>query len=168
MPNDSLSDAIKEAYALAPSNVAALETLQLYHPGLGDAIFIVKNRTDLTMKLETGESVLFTGCGFSMALPASGDGGVQELTLTIDNVDRRISNFLKAASNFQTPVEVTYRPYLSNDLETPQMNPPLSLYLTDVSVNLFSISGKANFGDLVNKKFPNDYYTRSRFPSLGS
>jgi hypothetical protein len=166
--NAALSEAIKEAYASAPSNVAVLETLEISHPSIGGTIYIVKNREDLTLTLEDDTEQLFEGVGFRMALPASGDNGVQELTITIDNVDRRISDFLNTAKDYQTPVVVKYRPYLSNDLTTPQMENPIVLFLTDVRVTVFEINAKASFADILNKKFPTQLYTRSRFPSIGN
>lgn len=166
--NTALSDAIKEAYAVCPSDVAVLETLEISHPSIGGTIYLVKNREDLTLTLEDDTEHIFEGVGFRMTLPSSGDNGSQSLTLAIDNVDRRVSDFLNTAKNYPDPVTVKYRPYLSSDLTTPQMNPPLVLFLTDVMVNVFEVSGKASFADILNKKFPTELYTRARFPSIGN
>lgn len=166
--NDALQAAIREAYASAPSHVAILETLEISHPAVGGTIYLVKNSEDLTMKLENGTSVLFEAAGFRMTLPAVTEDGLQELRIAIDNVDRRISDFLDQAKNSTETVKVKYRPYLSTDLETPQMNPPLELNLTDVSVTVFEVTARATFADIINKKFPSDIYTRARFPSLGN
>jgi len=65
--------------------------------------------------------------------------------------------------------EVYYRPYLATDLTTPQLNPPLLLFLKEISVTAQNgAQGRCTFTDIINKKFPNDYYTRTRFPSLGN
>lgn len=166
--NTSLSEAIKEAYAVSPSNVAILETLEISHPSIGGTIYLVKNREDLTLTLENDTEQLFQAVPFRIALPASGDNGVQSLTIAIDNVDRRVSDFLNTAKNYRDPVVLKYRTYLSTDYTTPQNDPPLILYLTDVIVTLFEVSGKANFADILNKTFPNQLYTRARFPSIGN
>lgn len=167
MPNDTLEQALKEAYASAPSNIAVLETLEIHHPSVGDVVRLVRNREDITALLETEEEVTFEAAAFALSLPAAGENGLQEITVKIDNVDRRVSDFLLTAKDYDTPVRLIYRPYLSNDLSQPQMNPPLELYLTDVNVTVFEVTGKATFADIINKKFPSDYYTRDRFPSLG-
>ncbi len=167
MPSSALSDAIKEAYACAPSNVVVLETIQLTHASIAEDIFLVRNKEDLTLTLEDASTQLFEGAGFRLSLPQSGDSGLQELSIGVDNVDRRISDFFNEAKNFQTPVECIYRPYLSNDLTQPQMDPPLVLYLSDVQITVFEVTAKASFADLINKKFPSESYIRSRFPSLG-
>lgn len=166
--NTALEEALKEAYASAPTNVAILETLEISHPSLpSGTLYLIKNREDLTLTLESGQQKLFTACAFNMALPAAGDSGLQELSITIDNIDRQVSDFVAQAVNYATPVQMLYRPYLSNNLTQPQMNPPLALSLTDVTVTVFQVSGKATFADIINTKFPSDFYTRSRFPSLG-
>lgn len=167
MPNSSLEEAIKEAYASAPSNVTVLETLEIRHPSIGEVVRLVRNREDITATLETEEEVVFEGAAFSLSLPAAGENGLQEITVKVDNVDRRVSDFLSTAKDYEEPVRLIYRPYLSSDLSQPQMNPPLELYLTDVNVTVFEVTGKATFADIINKRFPSDYYTRSRFPSLG-
>ena len=58
--------------------------------------------------------------------------------------------------------------YLSNDLTQPQLDPPLSLILQDVQITMLQVSGRATFADVINKKWPTEYYTRARFPSLGN
>jgi len=166
--NTALSEAIKEAFALAPSNVVYLETLEIIHPQIVDSIRLVKDRANHDFRLESGVVKTFEAAGFRMALPQSGDNGLQELTIGIDNVDRRVSDFLNTAATYGEMVTVIFRPYLSTDPNTVQMNPPLELYLTDIAVTALEVTGKATFANINNKPFPTERYTRSRFPSLGN
>jgi hypothetical protein len=167
MPNNSYLPAIREAFAVAAADDPPLDTLEISHPSLATHLYLVKNREDLTLTLETGSSVLFRACGFRMALPPSGDNGLQELTIALDNVDRAVSDFLDSVKTSAAPVRVTYRPYLSSVRTEPQMDPPLVLFLGDAKLTVFEATGRASFADLINKKFPTKLYTRSRFPSLG-
>ena len=168
MPNTSLNEAIKEAYASAPTHIVTLETLVVSHPDLDESIYMVRDRVGHTFTLEDGTERFFEPIPFRVALPPSGANGIQSLNIAIDNIDRRISDFLMTVINSGKPVELTYRPYLDNDPTTPQLNPPLVLFLLDVAVTASEISGNATFADVVNKEFPNEYYTRARFPSLGN
>jgi len=164
-----MEEALKEAYASAPSDTAILETLEITHPAVGGTLYLVKNTENLTLALEEGgEEVEFEACGFRMSLPAVSEDGLQELRIAIDNIDRRVSDFLSAALYSEQPVEIKYRPYLSTDYTKPQLDPPLLLTLSDVSVTVNEVSGRATFADIINKPFPNQPYTRSRFPSLGN
>lgn len=166
--NDALSEAIKEAYASAPTNVVILETLEIDHEDLAEPIRLVRNRENLTFTLEDASSYEFEGAAFRMALPAAGDNGVQDLMLAIDNTDQRLTDFVNTVKASIAPVTCTYRPYRSDDLTTPQMDPPLVLYLHDINLNSFEVSARASFADIINRKFPSVLYTRSRFPSLGN
>lgn len=166
MPNETtLTDAIREAYATARTDLVYLDTISLSNPAV-ESIYLVRDRKDFDLTLETGEVKHFVATGFRFTLPAAGDNGVQDLNLAIDNVDRRPSDFIRAVLANNDPVEVVFRPYVSNDLSKPQMNPPLTLYLRDIQITAIEISGRATFADILNRKFLSELYTRRRFPSL--
>lgn len=168
MPNTSLTQAIKEAYTLAPAGEVILETLQLSHPSMPTPIFLVRDRQDQVLMLEDGTTAVFTACAFRMALPEVRDNGIQELDIAIDNVDQSIGDFIDAVEDSNIAVSVVYRPYLYSNPNTPQMNPPLRLTLTDITQTNVEITGKATFGDVLNRTFPTQLYTRERFPSLAN
>lgn len=169
--NTALSEVLKEAYTLTPSNVAELSTIVIDHPDAPDGpIYLVRDLRDWDLTVP-GEGVkTFEAAGFRFTLPASGNDGLQELNLAIDNTDERIGEFLNAVKESTIQTTVTYRPYLSTDPTTPQMDPPLILTLRDVDVKNGVVTAKASFADLLNKPFPHpsQTYTRERFPSLGN
>lgn len=166
MPNPSLEDALKEAYASAPSNQVILDTLEIRQVGVQETIFIVKAPVQLVALDEDGVQRVFQPMGFQMSLPEESEEGFRSLNIAVDNIDRRIGDFVQAAKSDSTAVEVIYRPYLSDDLSAPQMNPPLRLFLKEIQITDFQVTGKATFMDLVNQKFPSELYHRMRFPSL--
>lgn len=164
--NDAYLDAIKEAYAVAPANVVTYHTLQIRQVGVQSSIFMVQSRRPITAADENGDYHLFEPVGFQFSLPASNDEGFRSLNVAIDNVGRRIKDFVATAQTQVVVVEVLYRPYLSTDLSQPQMTAPFLMFLKDVQITDFQVTGRATFMDLVNKKFPLDLYTRGRFPAL--
>ena len=167
-----LGDAIREAYASAPSDTVILDTLELRHPAFASPIRVVRDHRDMTATLEAdapvngGEAVLFQSYSFDFELPPVNDRSTPEATITIDNVGREIVANIEKAVVTQDVVRVTYRPFLSTDLSGPQYDPPLHLTLTDIVADVFRISGKARFGDLANQSFPSELYTATRFPGL--
>lgn len=167
MPNPSLQDAIKEAYAIAPSHKVILETLEIRQTGVQDPIYIVKAPRPLVANDENETERTFRPAGFQLTLPAETEEGFRSLNIAVDNIDRAVSDFVRLAKSEEVPVEVVYRPYLSDDLSQPAMNPPLVLFLKDIQVTDYQVVGRATFMDLVNMKFPSELYTRMRFPSLG-
>lgn len=178
MPNPQLSQAIKEAYASAPSDVVILHTLELRHPSFLDefsnpiAVRVVRDNNDLTARLEataplnTGEMVTFTAMGFDLELPPVDTAPVPEISITLDNVSRELVKHLDAAVETQDKIEITYRPYLSDDLEGPQLDPPFTLILTEVTADALRITGRARMLDIGNKAFPSDVYNALKFPGL--
>lgn len=81
MPDSTLSEALKEAYASAPSDVILLHTLELRHPtfvddhGNSTAIRVVRDHINHTCTLENsaplnhGEAVEFIAMAFDLELP---------------------------------------------------------------------------------------------------
>ena len=167
MPNTSLQDAIKEAYAVAPSNVAILDTLEIRQVGVQNSIYLVKSKLEVLAFTEDSGEVAFQPANFQFTLPPQNEEGFVSLNIAIDNIDRQASDFVDRARSDRTPVEIIYRPYLSTDLTQSQMIPPLVLYLKDIQITAAQIVGRATFMDVVNKKFPTELYTRARFPGLG-
>lgn len=169
MPNDSLDNALKEVYALAPNDQVVLDTIEISYVGLSESLFLVKDHRAWTLGLETGEFQEFRPVGFQFIPPAAGKDGFQELTLSVDNVSEEVTDFFElVGTELTAPVDVIYRPYLSSSPNAPQMDPPLHLFLTDITMDAFKVSGRATFTNIVNAKYPSEYYTRARFPGLAS
>ncbi|MEG3637641.1 DUF1833 family protein [Magnetococcus sp. PR-3] len=178
MPDDRLSQAIREAYASAPADVVILHTLEIRHPAFVDdeevptAIRVVRDYVDLIAKLEAsaplnpGESVTFVALAFNLELPPVESTPMPEIVVTLDNVSGEIMKHLDRAVQTMDPIEITYRPYLSTDLEGPQMDPPLTLTITEVEADMLQVRARARMMDIGNKAFPADTYRASRFPGL--
>lgn len=172
MPDSTLSQAIKEAYASAPNTDVAYHTLEIYHPSFTTPIRVVRDFVDLSAKLEASAPrdastyVTFVGYAFDIVLPEVSTTGVPTLQITIDNVARDIMSGLEQAITTSTPITVIYRMFLSSDLTAPQNNPPMTLTIISISADVFKVTATATFGDLVNKKFPSQVYNIETFPGL--
>jgi hypothetical protein len=164
--NTSLTDAIKEAFATAPTSKSIIHTLEISQGAVQPSVFLSQTRTGVDAFDEDGLEHTYVASGFQFTLPPSDEDGFKSLNIAIDNVNRAASDFIETAKTDPTAVTITYRPYLSDDLSAPAMNPPLVLYLKDVQVTTHQVTGKCTFMDLVNKKFPSELYQRVRFPSL--
>lgn len=178
MTDNTLSEALKEAYASAPSDVILLHTLELRHPSFVDengeptAIRVVRDNINHICTLEdsapldAGNAVEFIAMGFDLELPPVEEIPVPEITLTLDNVSTEIIQYLDRAVETQDMIEMTYRPYLSNDLSCPQMNPPITLVITEITADISKISATARMMDIGNKSFPGENYTVKKYPGL--
>ncbi|MFI3241766.1 MAG: DUF1833 family protein [Alphaproteobacteria bacterium] len=178
MADETLSEALKEAYASAPSDVILLHTLELRHPAFVDddgnetAIRVVRDHVDHVCTLEDsaslnpGEAVEFVAMAFDLSLPTVNTSPTPEITVTIDNVSTEIIAYLDKAIETQDMIELTYRPYLSNDLTEPQMNPPITLTISEINVDILKITATASMMDIGNLSFPSENYTVAKYPAL--
>lgn len=134
----------------------------------------MRNYEDVEARLEPvgdqteGDLVTFKAFGFLLELPPKNERGIGELTIEMDNVDNLVEDYINDAVETGGSITVRYRPYLADDLSAPDLSPPLSLEIKQISVNGSRITGRASFCQIVNAKFPTRYYTRSDFPSLGN
>ena len=166
MPNDSLTEALKETNALAPNDRVILETLQISHPTLGTPLYFVRDRQSWDLTLEDDSVVTFQPIPFRFILPTPDTNGGQEMQLAIDNIEPDVPDFIESLAGDPSPVEIRYRPYLSDDPTTPQMDPPLLLYLTEIQQTALEVSGRATFANMINARYLTQKYTRTRFPGL--
>jgi hypothetical protein len=178
MPDPSVSEALKEAYAVAPDDEVIIHTLELRHPnfvdeeGNPDSIWVTTNEEDIAATLEVGapvkggETVTFLSFPFQFRLAPIENSAAQELELAIDNVDRRIIQNLDLAMASATKIEMCYRPYLASDLSEPQMDPAPTYTLSQAKADGLTVRGRARVGINLNVKFPREVYTAAKFPAL--
>ena len=179
MPNEYLTEAIKEAYMMAPSDDVIIDTLEISHPawvdpGTGDPLPLrVTNQREAviawleaTAPLNPGEQVTFAPYPFTFRKPHMDPSSLPEVEIEIDNVSADIIKNIEIAMQNPEKIRVIYRPYLSSDLNGPHFNPPMTLWATNINADIFTITMRATFGDMFNKSFPSELYTIDRFPGL--
>lgn len=172
MPDSTLSQAIKEAYASAPAASVILHTLEIWHPNFTVPIRVVRDTVTLEATLEAGaprnagELVSFVGYAFDITPPDVEHSSIPQCVIEIDNVSRDILAQFDLALGDINPITVIYRAFLSDDLSGPENDPPLTLTIMSISASVFRIRATAGFGDLTNKRFPGVDYTAEVFPGL--
>lgn len=172
MPDPHLSEALKEAYASAPSDEVVYHTLELRHAAFSAPIRVVRDNADLVARLEAtapanpGELVTFVAYGFNLERPEVSSSGVPQCAIEIDNVSREILANIELAVPQTDPILVTYREYLASDLEGPQNDPPMTLTIVSINADVFRVRAVASYPDLSNRRFPREDYTAERFPGL--
>lgn len=113
-----------------------------------------------------GEMVAFVALAFDFDLPSVKNTAMPEMTLTMDNVGREISDALELATTSETPIEATYRPYLSTDIDGPQLDPALHLTLSEAQATPSRATARARISNMGNRTFPSVVYTAAKFPGL--
>ena len=179
MPDPTLSDAAKEAYALAPDDEIVIDTLEIRHPtfidddGNLDSIWLTTNQADILALLEAdaevkgGQMVTFRSFGFRFTLPRVEPGSGPEMEISVDSTDRRIIEALDRAATDARQIVMCYRPYLSNVLdEGPQMIPPPSFVLSQAAAKGLTTRGRARVAIDLGGAFPRYVYTATEYPGL--
>lgn len=173
MPDSTLSQAIKEAYASAPSASVLYHTLEIWHPAFTAPIRVVRDNTTLTARLEAsaprdaGAMVDFVGYAFDIVPPEVGYTALPQMTIEIDNVSRDILAQIDSTMGSPELITVIYRAFLGSALlDGPENDPPLTLTILSISATVFRIKATAGFPNLVNLRFPGLDYTAEVFPGL--
>ncbi|MDP1605016.1 MAG: DUF1833 family protein [Legionella sp.] len=179
MPDPTLTEAWKEAAALAPDGEIPIDTLELRHPdfvdddGNPDSAWLTTNQTDITAPLEDdapvkgGQDVVFRAIAFSFKLARIEPGSGAAMEIAIDSTDRRIVEALDRAVVSPIEIILCYRPYLSHDLEGgPQMIPPKTFVLSNAAVGTLRTTGRARVAIDLAGAFPRDFYTAVEYPGL--
>lgn len=178
MPDPSVSEALAEAYALAPADDTVIHALEVRHPafidenGSPDSIWVVADRQDWTLTVEAdapvrgGQAVTHTAMAFRFRLPDIQPGATGEIEISIDGVSRLIAEQLDLAVADGNPIEAIYRPYLASDPATPQMDPPPSFTLSEVRVGVLTVTARARTGIDLRVAFPRRLYSAREFPGL--
>jgi len=163
----TLSEKLKEYYASGGEDVS-LSTLEFRHSSWDENIYIVRDWEDLEANLEgNGPLTTFRKYSFSIKGPEKDTQGRRYIEIAVDNVSREFITLIEKAvlEGNQTPITVIYREYLESDKTGPQNDPPLVLYLSDISVNMLKVTGRAEIASLINRRFPRVVYDE-RFRGL--
>jgi len=189
----ALTQALKEVYSNYEDNRRFYDTVQMYHPNFNvqqdlpypsetsfpgeseypsdinppsQSFFLIRDIEDATLKLEDGSTQTFFAYPFNIIQPEVGSDQ-QDIGIVLDNVSLELINAIDLASENQSvPIEMTFRVYIDGS-DVPQMT-PIVLALTELSVDMRSVTCKASRVDLYKRKFPfgkNAYYDH-RFGGL--
>ena len=183
----ALTTELKKIYSNYEDNRRFYDTVQLYHPNFDTSgvypaddsypsdtsypqevdhaaysFFLVRDDTNHTFQLEDATSKEFQAYPFNIIQPQVGEDQ-QDIGIVLDNVSLELlSNIQTAAQNQNVPIEMTFRVYIEGDV-TPQIT-PITLALTEIVVDMNTVSCKASRVDLFKRKFPfgeNTYFNEN-------
>jgi hypothetical protein len=178
--NSNITQAIKEAYATAPTDEIIFDTLEFRHESFKDelnqpfALRFIRDFADRLLTLEdtaplnASEEVNFIACAFDVVSPPEEDAPAPELTITLDNIGRPLTEHIDNAVISENQIEVTYRPYLSTDSSQPQQIIPVTFIVKAISVGLQKVTVTCTPKRIGERPFPNKEYSINEFTSLGN
>lgn len=170
MGNNTLTEALKEAYASNTSGEVILYTIEIAHPTFAP-IRIVKAQRDYQLTLEAtapangGEEVTFKEYAFNFNLPLLNEKGIPSIVFSIDNVSLDILHALDAAAHHTVPITLIQRIYLSGNPSAPAAT-PTEMIVQFIDTDAKTMRLTAVFFDINNRKFPQRTYTADKFPYI--
>lgn len=160
-----MTQAVREAYASAPSGVVLLHCLTLSHSAWAGTLDVVQDITSHSLTDETSSARTYLPLPFAFSLPEVSENAAAQITVELDNVPRDVSALLDQAVAAAGVITLTYRAWLSTDTTAPAYG-PLTLTVHEATATLDKISLRASAQDITNRAFPNLDYTPSKFPGL--
>lgn len=158
---------------MAPADRAILDTFELYHPVLAEAVRVVHNFEDIDATLEAdapreaGEEVNFIACAVRTTRSEESDTAASpEITLQVDNVSGIMSDALKMSRESLEPWELIHRIYCDDDFTGPAIVPPLRLQVLTVDVTTTTVTLHCQYADFVNTAVPVATFKLSEYPGL--
>ena len=189
----ALTTALKEVYSNYDDMRMFWDGIQLYHPSFnvtfdtpypavdrfpsptaypsaidynGQSFFLIRDNADHTLKVEDGSDQIFQGYPFDIIQPAVGEDQ-QDIGIVLDNVSLEIIGAIEsAAANTEVPIQMIFFVFMEGS-DVSQIT-PIHLALTEIVVDMHTVTCKASRIDLYKRKFPygeNTYYN-SRFKGL--
>lgn len=187
----ALSNELKKIYSNYDDTRRFYDTVQLYHPNFNtstaypsddkypsntlypsdidynaQSFFLVRDSVDHDFELEDASVQTFTAYPFNVIQPQVGEDQ-QDIGIVLDNVSLELlENIQIAAQNQNVPIQMTFRVYMDGDAGT-QIT-PITLALTEIVIDMFTVSCKASRVDLFKRKFPfgENTYFDSNFKGL--
>ncbi|MBS4081356.1 MULTISPECIES: DUF1833 family protein [Pseudomonas] len=126
--------------------------------------YLTNGFEDFEARLETGQLVLFTACGISVALPKRGSDGKQDLKFALCNIDGSVSAFIRKALKEKREIQLIYREYIDTDLEAPAKI--LGYKVKTGSITATEAQIIAGYFNLLETAWPRLFYTASFAPGI--
>lgn len=140
-----------------------IETLQIC---VGDQNYwLTKGWDNITATLENGEMETFEGCAIDIALPARNGDGTQDLKFAISNIDGVVSTAIRNALEKSESATLTYRSYLSTDLNAPAAV-PFTLEIKNGSWTATEVQITAGYMNVLDTLWPRRRFTLCEFAGL--
>ncbi|HBU8352575.1 TPA: DUF1833 family protein [Klebsiella aerogenes] len=153
---------LNRLYASSGSEVI-IETLQI---NIGSTVhYFCQGYDDITATTENGAVITFSAAAIDIAIPARNSDGTQDLQFAISNINGEVSTAIRDALATQQDGVLTYRQYVSTDLNAPA-SVPYTLTIKAGSWTALQAQITAGYMNVLDTAWPRYRYTLNDFPAL--
>jgi hypothetical protein len=159
----TISAALQDRYS-TEVDIDWWEAIVLSHPKI-ETLYLANLPVE-QVGLVDGVAQVFRPLPFKTIQPKRDGTGRQEMQLVIENIGLGAVGVLdQALEDPSTPISCRYTIYLFGSPE-PQVDPPIVLNLSDISVTQEAVACSASRSDILNLPFPREVYRPDLFPGL--
>jgi len=152
-----ITEEFKRAATARETDAALLVTLSISHPSLVQPIRVVNNHENIV-----SQGYLFVGYPFEITLPDDADTP-QQARLSIDNVDRVITDALRAAAGDPPVAELAV--IMSSSPDVIQVG-PIFLAFGEAEYDAATVTVTLIDEPLIGEPYPGDSVVPSTYPGL--
>ncbi|EPK0737934.1 ArsR family transcriptional regulator [Klebsiella aerogenes] len=153
---------LNRLYASSGSEVI-IETLQI---NIGSTVhYFCKGYDDITATTENGAVITFSAAAIDIAIPARNSDGTQDLQFAVSNIKGEASTAIRDALAARQDGSMTYRQYVSTDLNAPA-SVPYTLAIKSGSWTALQAQITAGYMNVLDTAWPRYRYTLNDFPAL--
>lgn len=162
----NLSNAARAAIFAQQTDEAFIVLLTISHPNFTDDIrlssdsFEVLPDAGVRGVVSRGDEFIY--CPFSFQLPNEDDTGVARAQLSVDNVDRRVTQAVRSADS---AVSVKIEVVLASDPDSVEMSLE-DFQMAQASYDALTVSGELSMQYFDTEPFPAKRFTPSDFPGI--
>ena len=153
----SLSAYAKREINQINSGNVYLDLLTISHPDLTEDIRIVNNNENVT-----SNGLEYLAFNFRANLPTEDPDSTPSVTLSVDNVDRAITDSLMSISS---PASIKLQVVLSDTPDEVEIE-KTNLLLRMASYDALEVTGTITSDDILSQAFPAQAYTPTQFKSI--
>lgn len=154
----TLSDAARTSLFAAETDKVWLVLLTIDHVSLATPIRVVRDERDLVSRGNT-----FVGFPFDIDLPLDAAGQVSSVPLSIDNVDRTITDAIRAMGSDACSITLEVVVHDSPDVVEAG---PFLMTMVEVDGDAMRITGTLSFENILAEPFPARSFTPASHPGL--
>ncbi|HFT6763703.1 TPA: DUF1833 family protein [Klebsiella aerogenes] len=153
---------LNRLYASSGSEVI-IETLQI---NIGSTVhYFCKGYDDIIATTENGAVITFSAASIDIAIPARNSDGTQDLQFAISNINGEVSTAIRDALASLTNASLTYRQYVSTDLNAPA-SVPYTLAIKSGSWTALQAQITAGYMNVLDTAWPRFRYILNEYPGL--
>ena len=156
----SSTEAMKEAYAKAPTDIQTVDTIVLDHSLFPFTLRFVRSEFDMSLQGNT-----YLGRQFKYSLPEVSAKSNTGVNITVTDIDRTYIQHIDNAVQTTEPITLLFNTWIIGTYE-PQAGFDNALESKSISLKNGDLVMSAGYPDLVNLKIPRARYTTEEFPGL--